>query len=82
MKGAEHFVPLQTGFAVSEGLSSQRRGLGWILTIPYLLQTLLERIIGNVVIPEVDAPTYVALSKAEKHVPYGELVGTKECTTL
>jgi len=39
----------------------------------------LEYDIGNVTIPEVDAFTYVTLSKVEKHVPYGELVGTKEC---
>jgi hypothetical protein len=38
--------------------------------------------IGNVVIPEVDALMYVALSKAAKHVPYGELVGTTECIML
>jgi len=32
----------------------------------------LELIIGNVVISEVEALTCVVLSKAEKHVPYGE----------
>jgi len=36
---------------------------------------------GNLVISEVDA-MYVAISKAEKHVPYGELLSTIECTTL
>jgi len=30
----------------------------------------------NIVICEVDALMYVVLSKQEKHVPYGELVGT------
>jgi hypothetical protein len=25
---------------------------------------------------------YVVLSRVEKHVPYGELVNTTECTTL
>jgi len=25
---------------------------------------------------------YVVLSKAEKHLPYGELAGTTECVTL
>jgi hypothetical protein len=35
----------------------------------------LERMAGNVVIYDVDAVLYVVLSKAEKHVPYGELVG-------
>ena len=34
--------------------------------------------IGNFVISEVDARMYVVLSKAEKHMTYGELVGTRE----
>jgi hypothetical protein len=38
--------------------------------------------IGNVVVCYVNALMYVVLSKAEKHVPYGELVGTTECITL
>jgi len=39
---------------------------------------------GNVVISDVDALmyVYVVLSKAEKHVPYGKLVGTRACITL
>jgi hypothetical protein len=37
---------------------------------------------GNVPISEVDAVMYVILSKAEKHVPCGKLVGTTECMTL
>jgi hypothetical protein len=41
----------------------------------------LERMTGNVVISDVDV-MYVVLSKAEKHVPYGELVGGPECMTL
>ena len=45
------------------------------------LKILLEKMTGNVVISEVDALMYVVLSKAEKHVPYGELIGTTECTT-
>jgi len=36
----------------------------------------------NVVIFEVDALTYVVLSKAQKHVPYGESVDTTKCITL
>ena len=36
----------------------------------------------NVVISEVDALMYAILTKAEKHVPYGELVGTTEYITL
>ena len=38
--------------------------------------------IGNVVISEVNALKYVVLSKLEKHVPYGELVGSTKCITL
>ena len=37
---------------------------------------------GNVVISEINALMYVVLSRAEKHVPYGELVNTTECVTL
>jgi len=33
---------------------------------------------GNVVISEVGALTHVVLSMAEKHVLYGELVGTTD----
>jgi hypothetical protein len=36
---------------------------------------------GNVVIAEADAAMYVVLSKAEGHVPYGELVCTTDCMT-
>jgi len=32
--------------------------------------------IGNILISEVDALMYVALSKAKKHESYGPLVGT------
>ena len=42
----------------------------------------MEKMTGNVVISEVDALVYVVLSKADKHVPYGELVATTECITL
>jgi len=45
-------------------------------------KTILETMIVNVVISETDACMNVVLSKAEKHVPYGELVGTAECVTL
>jgi hypothetical protein len=37
---------------------------------------------GHVVISEVVTLMYVILSTAEKHVPFGELVGTTECMTL
>jgi hypothetical protein len=33
---------------------------------------------GNVVTSEVDVLMYVVISRAEVHVPYGELVGTTE----
>jgi hypothetical protein len=36
---------------------------------------IFELMTDSVVISEVDALMYVVLSKAEKHVPYGELVG-------
>jgi hypothetical protein len=36
---------------------------------------------GNV-IAKVDAFMYVALSKTEKHLRYGELVSTRECIEL
>jgi len=36
---------------------------------------VLDRMTGNVVMSDVDALTYVVLSKAEMHVPYGGLVG-------
>jgi hypothetical protein len=42
---------------------------------------VLEPIAGSVT-SVVDAVMYVVLSEAEKHVPYGELVGTTECMTL
>jgi len=37
---------------------------------------MLERMISNVVISEVDALMYVVLSKAEKHLSCGELLGS------
>jgi len=37
---------------------------------------------GNVVISDVDAFLYVVLSRVEKHVHCGELVGTTESVTL
>jgi hypothetical protein len=42
----------------------------------------LDRTIDNVVIFEVDVLMYAVLSRAEKHVPYGELVGTREYIIL
>jgi len=45
---------------------------------------VLELMTGNVFISEVAAVIYeyVVLSKAEKHVPYGQLVGTAKCIKL
>jgi len=45
----------------------------------------LEPIIGNVVIAEVYTIMYstsVVLSKEEKRVPYGKIVGATECITV
>jgi len=42
---------------------------------------MLEWIIGNFVISKVDTLTCVILSKAEKPMPFGELIGTAECVT-
>ena len=39
---------------------------------------ILELMIGKVVTSEVDALTYIVLSKDEKSAPYGELVGVTE----
>ena len=38
--------------------------------------------IDNVVVSKVDALMYVMLSKAEKHMPYGESIGIIECIML
>jgi hypothetical protein len=43
---------------------------------------MLAPMVGNVIISEVDARTYVVLSEVDKHVPYGELVSTREFLTL
>jgi len=40
---------------------------------------MLEPMTSIIVISEISAHKYVVLSKAEKHVPYGELVNTTEC---
>jgi hypothetical protein len=37
---------------------------------------------GDVSVSEEDAVMYVILSKAEKHLPFGELVGITECMTF
>jgi len=60
------------------------RGEGWILKIAYFLESYqyTETMIGKVVTSKVDVLMYVVLSKAQKHVPYGESVGATECITL
>jgi hypothetical protein len=42
---------------------------------------MLEPMTGHV-ISEADALMYIILRKAEKHMAYGELIGTKECKML
>jgi len=37
--------------------------------------------IGKVIMSEVGVRMCVILSRAEKHLPYGESVGTTECIT-
>jgi len=73
--GLQFIPPTET----AEGLHSPGRGDGRVFKITsFFLETELERKTANVVISEVDSLMYVALSKAEKHVPYGELVATTE----
>ena len=61
-----------------EGWHPQGRGDGCLST----WKIMLELTTDNIVITEVDALMYVVISKAENHVPYGELAGTTECMTL
>ena len=66
----------------AEGLPSQGKGHGRNLKVAYFMEIIVERLPGNIVISKVDALMYVILSMAEKHVLYGELVGTTECVML
>ena len=43
---------------------------------------MLELMTGIIAMSEISALRYVVLSKAEKHLPYGELVDTTDCITL
>jgi hypothetical protein len=43
---------------------------------------ILEKMTGNVIVSELHDLMYVVLSKAEKLVPFGELVGTMEFIML
>ena len=45
---------------------------------PASWKIILELMTGNVVTSEVDVLMYVVISRAEIHVPYGELVCTTE----
>jgi hypothetical protein len=63
-------------------LPSAGRGDGRILKVGYLLENYIGKMTDNVVISDVDALLYVVLCKAEKHVPYGELVGITERIVL
>jgi hypothetical protein len=49
---------------------------------PTSWKIMWEQMIGSVVISEVGSLVYVGLSKAEKHVPYGEFAVTTESLTL
>jgi hypothetical protein len=66
----------------AEGLPSQGRGDGRSLKIVYFLENDFGNDDWKVVISHVDALKYVVLSKVEKHVPYGEFVGTTQRITL
>ena len=50
--------------------------------MPTSCKIMLELMNGIIVISEISALRYVVLSKAERNVPYGELVDTTECNTL
>jgi hypothetical protein len=65
-----------------ESLFAQGQGAGLILKIHSLLEKTLQQLNDNVVTPKVDVLVYDVLNKAEKHMPYGELVGTTKCVTL
>jgi hypothetical protein len=43
---------------------------------------MVEMTTGNVVMSKVDALMYDIVIKVEKHVPYEELAGTRECIML
>jgi hypothetical protein len=64
------------------GLSSQGQADGSFSEWPSSSKIMLERVTGDVVISEVDAVTYVVLSKAAKHMPYGQSVGITLCITF
>jgi hypothetical protein len=56
---------------------------GRIFKVIYISwKIILEPMTVNIIISEVDDLTYVVLSKAKKHVPYGGVFGTTEYITL
>jgi len=63
-------------------LPSQGRGKVEFSNQPISWKIILEPMAGNVIVFEVDASMRVVIIKAQKHVPYGELVGTTECIML
>lgn len=50
--------------------------------LPTSWKIIVELMSDYVVIFEVDVLTYVVINEVEKHVLYGELVGTTKCITL
>jgi len=53
-----------------------------LLKTAYFLENYIGNETGNVVIFDVNAVIYVLLSRAEKYVHYGEVVGTTKYITL
>jgi uncharacterized protein YpmS len=66
----------------AEVLPSQGRVVVKLSKYSVSWKIMFELMVGNDVIYEVAAFMYVVLSKAEKHMPYEELIGTTEYLTL
>jgi len=66
---------------IEDGLFYRGRREGWILKITFLFENSMGTDEWQRRRNCVNALIYVVLSRAEKHVPYGELVGTTECIT-
>jgi hypothetical protein len=60
----------------------QDKEIGEFSMWPSSWKIILELMTANAIISEVDVLSYVILSKEEKHVSHGELVGTTECMIL
>jgi len=65
-----------------QGLPTRCGVDGIILELAYFLENYTGTVNFNVIISDVDAHMYVVLSKAEKHAPYGKMVGIRACITL